>query len=199
MNPQSGSSASSPRTSETDATLVRRCLDGDREAWDRLVDRYRRLIYSIPLAMGASADDADDVFQVVALALLENLEGLRRAESLAAWLATTARRETWRRGRAKRRFEPLSEGHEETQPDLSPGVEDDLHRIQCQHALTLALESLDELCTQLLRMLFVEDPKPEYEEISARLGRPVGSLGPTRRRCLDKLRRGYHRHGGPEP
>ena len=80
-----------------------------------------------------------------------------------------------------------------------PDVAGRLHRVECQHALALALERLEDLCRRLIAALYVEDPRPSYDEIARRLGRPIGSLGPTRARCLEKLRKKYVEQGGPEP
>lgn len=181
---------------QEDAELVRACLRGDEGAWTLLIERYRRLVYSIPITLGLSREEADEVFQEVALKLLENLGSLRREASVAAWLATTARRESWRVARGasgSRSALPLDAVDE---PVADAHVLSDLIRLQSEHAMALALERLGDPCAALLRALYVEEPTPPYQDIAKRIGRPIGSLGPTRARCLSKLEREYRRIAG---
>ncbi len=182
-----------------DVDLVRRCIDGEASAWSELILRYRRLIYSIPFGFRLPAGDADEIFQLVSMKLLEHLPQLRRAETLASWIAVTTRRECLALLRAQRRTQPLAEGAEDEIEAESPDIAANLHEIECQHALALAFERLDATCRELLGALFLEDPRPSYEELSARIDRPVGSLGPTRSRCLEKLRELYLDSGGEPP
>ncbi|MDQ7005769.1 MAG: sigma-70 family RNA polymerase sigma factor [Acidobacteriota bacterium] len=170
-----------------DAALIRSCLAGDEEAWRSLVHRYRRLIYSIPVAHRLPADQADEVFQRVCLKLVENLSRLRKVESLASWLGTVTRRECTALLRRAARELPDPEEFLLQLEDASLDAEQGLAAIEQEHAVRLALEELDEPCRSLLEALYVEQPRPSYEEISRRLSRPVGSLGPTRARCLKKL------------
>lgn len=185
-----------------DASLVRACLagagpDADR-AWETLIVRYRRLVYSIAVSsFRFDQDHADDVFQRVALKLVENLPKLRSTDALAGWISTVTRHEceaAWRDGR---RQSPggLDDAPEESTPPADvPGTIDTIER---EHAVTLALERLGEPCRGLLHALYVEDPTPPYAEIAARLARPIGALGPTRARCLKKLQAVYLDLGGP--
>lgn len=180
-----------PRT--PDAELIRRCVAGNAPAWEELIVRYRRLIYSIPVQYGFAPDLADEVFQQVAVKLFENLAKLRNAEGLASWLATTTRRECWRltgRGQQAEATEP--EQFERMEAD-APDLDERLDAVQREHAMARALEVLGGTCQELLTALYVEDPTPSYEELSRRLGRPVGSLGPTRSRCLKKLEKIYRK------
>ncbi len=181
-----------------DAALIEACLAGDEAAWRSLVHRYRRLIYSIPVAHRLPADQADEVFQRVCLKLVENLSRLRKVDSLASWLGTVTRRECL--ALLRRAARDLADPEEfllELEDDsMSP--EKLLETIEAEHAVRLALEELEEPCRSLLEALYVEQPRPSYEEIGRRLGRPVGSLGPTRSRCLKKLGKGLLRHLGPE-
>jgi RNA polymerase sigma factor (sigma-70 family) len=157
-------------------------------------------MYSIPLQAGLGSELADEVFQHVALKLLESLERIKDAQSLPKWISTCARRESWRLARAERRA-----AHESVDEQLE--LEDEaleahdaaLERLEREHALTLALEEIGEPCESLLRALYMEDPPPAYQELAERLGKPVGSLGPTRARCLKKLGGLYERLGGHGP
>ncbi len=181
-----------------DAALVRACIDGDETAWESLVQRYRRLVYSIPVAYRLPPDQADEVFQRVAVKLLENLSRLRRVESLASWLATVARHECQALRREGARFvdddaEAILERTEAPPVDVAAA----LHAVECEHALQLALARVGEPCRGLLTALYLEDPAPPYSEIASRLGRPIGALGPTRSRCLAKLQKLYLQGGGP--
>lgn len=181
-----------------DRALVRACRQGDAKAWEELIRRYRRLIYSIPLAFGFAADRADEIFQRVAVKLVEHLGEIRRVEGLASWIAVTARRECQAYAEADARFVPLDASESASAERGDPDVLEKLDAIEREHAVALAFERLAEPCRKLLFALYVEDPTPSYKEIAERLGRPVGSLGPTRARCLAKLAALYRRMGGPE-
>jgi len=187
------------RRPPTDRALIAACRRGDQDAWAELLSRYRRLIYSIPVGYRIPPGDADEIFQQVALKLFQNLGRLRGPGGLPAWLAVTARRQCQDFLRGTKRWHPLeATGDEEPAVD-PPDVAARLHQVQCQHALALALERLEDTCRQLISFLYGQEPRPSYEEIAARLGRPVGSLGPTRKRCLEKLRKRYLDLGGSEP
>jgi RNA polymerase sigma factor (sigma-70 family) len=182
-----------------EAALLAACRKGDEAAWAEIVKRYRRLVYSIPFACGLDADAADDVFQRVVALLVENVAKIRDASGLASWLATTTRRECWALARDSRRSRGFEEGEAENRPDESPETAERLHLVECEHALALALEGLGEPCRTIIAALYVEDPTPSYEELARRLGRPIGSLGPTRQRCLARLRKLYEAQGGSPP
>lgn len=179
-----------------DASLVSACRDGDTSAWEALIQRYRRLVYSVPVAYRLAPDQADDVFQRVALKLFENLSRIRNVEGLASWLVVTTRRECRALRRGEGRFRSIEDEEVGDIEDDSKGVGAALEEVEREHAVALALESMGEPCRGLLHALYVEDPTPSYEEIGRRLGRPVGSLGPTRSRCLAKLQKLYEKAQG---
>ena len=181
-----------------DADLVRACLDGSQEGWDELLRRYRRLIYSIPVAYRLPPDQADEVFQRVALKLFENLDTLRSHASLPSWLSITTRRECWALSRERWREREADDDLDRIPVD-PPDLADALDAVDREHALALAFERLDDPCRTLLTALYLEDPAPSYRQLAERLGRPVGSLGPTRQRCLGKLQRLFLRAGGSTP
>jgi len=180
----------------TDASLVRACLAGDSAAWEALIHRYRRLIFSIPVAYRLPADDAEEIFQRVVVKLFEHLGRLKNAKALPAWIVVTTRREcqSWFRGQRRTETETELDGLA-TEPE---DVDRRIDGVRSQHTLALALEKLDRTCKDLLSTLYLEDPTPSYAEISGRLGRPVGSLGPTRKRCLKKLRSLFLGLGGED-
>ena len=181
---------------QDDASLIQACRDGDEAAWKTLVERYQRLIYSIPAIYRLQTFDAEEVFQNVTMRLFENLHRLEKTESLGAWLVTVAHRECWGSCRRNQRSRAQEELEVETLSCDPPDVVRALHAVQSEHVLALALERMDPKSRELLTALYLEEPRPSNAEISRRLGRPMGSLGPTRSRCLEKLRRIYVELGG---
>ena len=166
-----------------------RARNGEKQAWDALVERYAPLIWSICRRYGLGRADTEDVGQTVWLYLAGHLGNLREPAALPGWLATTARRECARVLRAGR---PLAAGYvldAETLPDDQAGTaEQELLAAERQAALREAFLDLPPDGQRLIALL-LEDPPVPYAEISARLGIPVGSIGPNRRRYLDKMRR----------
>lgn len=176
----------------SDEALIQACRNGDEAAWDQLVARYERLIFTIARHAGLEADQADDVLQRVFLILLERLETIAQPARLAAWLTATTRREAWRVRRRERLAGLHSGSSEEDLAELEDYGElpDDLVlRLEEQHHVLQALEGLDERCRTLLRLLFLQPTPPSYAEVAATLGMREGAVGPTRARCLEKLRR----------
>ncbi len=173
-------------TAAEDDILIQGCLEGESAAWNGMVDRYRRLIYSIPVQLGLSEADADDVFQAVFLTLLRFLKSLRDRTRLSAWLITTTRRECYRLVKRRRRdgrfpielFEHSAEGE---------SIDEQNERWERQQLVRQAMEKLNERDRRLVLMLFLESGTPNYEAISEELGMRMGSIGPTRARVLAKL------------
>src|SRR5215472_6588296 len=170
--------------------LVTRARDGDQQAWDALVERHAPLIWSICRRYRLGGADAEDAAQAVWLRLVDQLDKIRDPAAIAGWLATTTRRECCRVLRAARRPQaawPTLDA--ETIPDQQARTaEHELLAAERHAALREALAQLTPRDRQLIAILTADPPLP-YAEISARLGIPVGSIGPTRGRCLDKLRR----------
>jgi RNA polymerase sigma factor (sigma-70 family) len=167
--------------------LLARAAGGDQAAWDAIVDRFSGLVWATARAHRLSRDDAADVAQTTWLRLVEHLDRIRDPERLGAWLATTARHESLRVIRRGGREQPTDE------PDLFEAPDDDtvdklLLEQERDGALWRAFASLSDRCKTLLRILLADEP-PSYEEVAAALGMPVGAIGPTRMRCLDRLRR----------
>ena len=182
---------------EDDAALVARCIAGDGRAWAVLVQRYQRLVYAIVRRMGLDEHLAADVFQTVFSRLVEHLPRIADPSRLQAWIVTTAKREALLQRRIGQRSvsmtradESLDDGAEWDLVDEAPIAEEALADLQQINQVRNALERLDERCRSLLTMLFRdEDDLLSYEEVARRLATSVGSIGPTRSRCLDKLRR----------
>jgi RNA polymerase sigma factor (sigma-70 family) len=170
--------------------LVRDAGAGDERAWGELVDRYDRLVRHVVRAHGIDVSTSEDIVQVTWCRLVQHLDRVRQPERLGAWLARTARNECLHVLRGWGRETPLeddalraliSDGSDEGEDDLDPaGLEDVVMR---------AFHTLDDEQRGLLRLVLLTEPKPSYEQISAALGRPIGSIGPTLGRCIDKLRR----------
>jgi len=170
--------------------LVVRARSGDQQAWDALVERYAPLIWFICRRYRLGEADAGDVGQNVWLQLVDQLDRIRDPAALPGWLATTTRRECDRALRAARKPHVAGQALEaEDIPDEQTGMaEHELLAAERSAALREAFTDLP-LCCQRLIALLTEDPPVPYAQISARLGIPVGSIGPNRGRCLDKLRR----------
>lgn len=165
--------------------LLNLAATGDRGAWDALVDRFGQMVWSV--ARGFRLDDAmaKDVSQTVWLKLIENIDRIKDPERLPGWLATTARREALRV--AKARDKAVVTDFEYDLEDRSPSLDEMLIDEEENREVVRAFSTLDDMCRQLLRLMMIE-PALSYEEISDATGRPIGSLGPTRARCLDKLK-----------
>lgn len=175
----------------SDTELIAACQQGHEQAWAALVQRYERLVYTIPLRYGLSAAEAEDVFQSVWLSLLTHLQTIRQPERIAAWLVTTARRECWehrRQAKYKRTdLEDLEQLPENSWVDtLSP--EDIVARFESNLQLRQAFAKLQERCRQLLWHLYYNLSQPSYADIARQLDMSEGAIGPTRARCLQKLR-----------
>lgn len=184
------------KPTEDDAALVARCLGGDGAAWGVLVQRYQRLVYAIVRRVGLDEHGAADVFQTVFARLIQHLPRLAEPNRLQAWIVTTAKREALLQRRLGQRNLSMTRADDSDDDasewdvaDESPIAEEALSDLQQLNFLRLAFERLDERCRSLLLLLFRdEDEKLSYEEVARRQGTKVGSIGPTRSRCLDKLR-----------
>lgn len=165
--------------------LLMLAATGEQAAWDALVDRFGQMVWSV--ARGLRLDDATakDVSQTVWLKLIENIDNIRDPDRLPGWLATTCRREALRVAKGRDRDLPTEFAYDVE--DESPSLDELLVSDEENRSIVAAFNTLDDMCRQLLRLMIVEPPL-SYEEISAATGRPIGSLGPTRARCLDKLK-----------
>jgi RNA polymerase sigma factor (sigma-70 family) len=168
------------------ATLLARAAQGDQGAWNELVDEHSRLLWSVARSFRLDAADANDVVQTTWLRLLEHLDRIEDPSRLIGWLVTTARREAMRVLRRSGRERPVMEDTVLDRPDEGPPVDSALLQDERNRALWEAFARLNEKCRQLLRVA-VTHPQA-YDEISEALGMPIGSIGPTRRRCLTQLR-----------
>ncbi len=174
------------------AELVRRAAEGDHPAWEGLVDQFGRLIWSITVEFKLAESDAADVVQTTWLRLLEHIDRINYPDRVGSWLAATARNECLRSLAARKK---LVLGHDEAELDYVavveavavPEVDERLLADERDQVVREALSALPGRWQRLLEMLMADPPVP-YTEISDQLGLPIGSIGPTRGRCLERLR-----------
>ncbi len=178
-----------PDSSWTDEQLVQACLSGNETAWEALIHKYKRLIYAIPYRYGAKAEDAGDIFQLVCLELYSELPRLRKVESLKSWLITVCGRQSmkWRRKQLRHEGEEVAIDREEDRNSL--GGPEWLATVERAQQVSEAMDRLSEQCRTLVRRLFFEEPPLPYEALARELGLATGSIGFTRGRCLDHLRK----------
>ena len=180
-----------------DARLVRECIRGSDEAWAALLDKYKNLIFSIPVKQGLPQDAAADIFQRVCLLLLAELPHLKKAEALPMWLIRVTSRECHRWRRQERSFGAGEDDAAEIArvEDDHPLPEEVLGQLADEQALRDAVRGLTARCQELIGMLFFEDPPRPYAEVARSLGLAGGSIGFIRGRCLARLRRSLEKAG----
>lgn len=173
------------------AALVSAAAEGDQSAWNEIVDRYTPLVVSVIYKHRLRPADAADVNQTLWLRLVEQIGRLREPEALPGWIMTTTRNECLRVLRVQQRthlYDPLSESDALESEQVDSDVEADLLAMERRQALRDGFAELTEQCKRLLTKLMT-DPPPSYQVVSEELAMPVGSIGPTRIRCLEKLRK----------
>jgi RNA polymerase sigma factor (sigma-70 family) len=169
--------------------LVARAANNDQDAWNEIIERYAPLVWSICTRYQLRNQDIEDVGQTVWLLLVEQLGKLRDPAALPGWLATTTQRECLRVVSAARKAEGAMTKLDDGLLVVDAAViEQEILMAERNAALRLALRELPPRCQQLLSML-ISDPPRSYAEISAAMEIPIGSIGPQRARCLDRLRR----------
>src|SRR5215211_123942 len=173
-----------------DRDLILDCRNGDVGAWQRLLDRYERLVFSVPRRYGLSREDAADITQLSFTILFQSMDTLREDSNLGAWLTTVARRHSWRllerkRGEGAGGYYGSSNGSTSMLANIGT---DDVERWELNEWLDHGLSLVGKPCRDLLSALYLDPKQPSYAEVAARLGMPVGSVGPTRIRCLKRLR-----------
>lgn len=179
---------SKPETAAADAgdrTLVNRCLKGDEEAWVELWTRYGPVVKAVARRVGCDAEEAKDVLQRVALAALQGLDRLRDPEKLGGWLAATARYQALEVIRRRRPAEQLFPGSAILETDPEESIQRDRDVV----ILRRALLALDTRCRRLIQSLDLEDPPVSYHDVAKAEGLAPSSVGPIRRRCLNRLRK----------
>lgn len=187
IGPPIGIAAGSVMEAGSSAALLAAAAAGDASAWRTIVTQYESLLWSVARSHRLASAEAADVVQTTWLRLVEYLGSIRDADRLGAWLATTARHESLRVIRLAGRVVPVEAATLDRVDDTDPAVDERLLASERDAALRRCLSQLSPNCQQLLRVL-AATPPPTYLEVSAALGLPVGSIGPTRGRCLARLR-----------
>lgn len=169
--------------------LIQRCLNGEQSAWNALIDAYSGLVYSIARDHGLSSDDCDDVCQIVFAILFRRLGSIEDHRALPKWLMVTTRRECWRQRRNRPDATPLSfaDAHGTGPGSGSDHSADPMESAEERSRVRAALSQIGDRCRRLLMALFGPGEPAPYQAISEQLGVPVGSIGPTRARCLREL------------
>jgi RNA polymerase sigma factor (sigma-70 family) len=180
-------------TGLTDEQLVKACLEGKEEAWSELIDKYKNLIFSIPIRHGMSREDAGEIFQQVCVKLLSELPDIRDPKCLGAWLIRVTSHSCFHWGRRERRSEQMaSEVDEISTAPAAELADESLFQAEREQILREALLEISPRCRQLIHMLFYEDPALPYEDVARKLGLARGSIGFIRMRCLRQLRLRLH-------
>jgi RNA polymerase sigma factor (sigma-70 family) len=172
-----------------DARLVKECLSGNEAAWSLLIEKYKALIYSIPVKYGLPPHEAADVFQATCMELLTRLADLREPRALPKWLMQVAHHECYRWKKQQQRVVSRDADPDLPEPETPPMAESLVQQTQEEQMLREALGTLTPQCRKLVELLFFETPARPYAEIAKELGLALGSIGFTRQKCMDRLRR----------
>jgi RNA polymerase sigma factor (sigma-70 family) len=197
MTPVTSRAAKKPSSTWNDTRLVKECLSGSEEAWSLLIEKYKALIYSIPVKYGLPPHEAADVFQATCMELLTRLPDLREPRALPKWLMQVAHHQCYRWKRQQQRVVSR-----DAEPDLpvpeTPAIAERLvQQTQEEQIFRDAMAALTPQCRRLVELLFFEIPPRPYTEVAAELGLAIGSIGFTRQKCIERLRRhldewGFH-------
>ncbi len=186
-----------PRKPSSDERLIALCLKGDDQAWADVVDKYKNLIYSIPIKLGMY-DDAADIFQSVCLDLLSGLPRLREPKALPKWLMQVCYHKCLEhRARAKKQVQLEDEDAENLLADQNTSAlpEEMLAQLEREQMVRDVVSGLSQRCERMVRMLFFETPPRPYQDIAKELGIATGSIGFIRGRCLDRLKKQLEKMG----
>ena len=189
MSPALTKAGKKPPAAWNDTRLVKACLAGSEEAWSLLIDKYKALIFSIPVKYGLSQQEAADVFQATCTELLVRLPELREPRALPKWLMQVAHHESYRWKRHNQRVVSRDGDTDLPEPATPPIAENIVQQTQEEQMLREAMALLTPQCRRLVELLFFETPSRPYAEVAAELGLAVGSIGFTRQKCLERLRR----------
>ena len=189
MSPVITRAAGKPSDVWSDTRLVKECLSGNEEAWSLLIEKYKALIYSIPVKYGLPADEAADVFQATCMELLARLPELREPRALPKWLMQVAHHQCYRWKQQQSRVVSRDADPDLPAPETPAIAESLVQQTQEEQMLREATASLTSQCRRLVELLFFETPARPYAEVAAELGLSVGSIGFTRQKCMQRLRR----------
>jgi RNA polymerase sigma factor (sigma-70 family) len=173
----------------SDRDLIRGCHKGSVGAWRRLLEKYERIVFSVPRRYGLSTDDAADITQLTFTILVQSIDELPEDSKLGGWLTTVARRHTWRLLERNRRQGVTRHAALEESARLQSTDPETVEKWVLTEWLDHGLSMVSRQCRDLLSALYLDPKQPSYAEVAARLGMAVGSVGPTRIRCLERLKR----------
>lgn len=174
----------------SDERLVKECLSGKEEAWSLLIEKYKALIYSIPVKYRLPPHEAADVFQATCLELLNRLPELREPRALPKWLMQVAHHQCYRWKQQQQRLVSSDDSESGLPVPETPAIAESLvQQTQEEQMLRDAMAALSPQCRRLVELLFFETPARPYAEVAAELGLAVGSIGFTRQKCMDRLRK----------
>jgi RNA polymerase sigma factor (sigma-70 family) len=181
----------------SDERLVAECRKGSEQAWAALIEKYKNLVYSIPIKLGMY-DDAADIFQAVCLDLLSDLPRLREPRALPKWLMQTCYRRCMQHRQKRDKYVPFADDNAAERPDndeQSALPEDLVVQLEKEQGLRDAMSQLSPRCERMVRMLFFESPPRPYQEIARELDLATGSIGFIRGRCLTQLKKKLEKMG----
>jgi RNA polymerase sigma factor (sigma-70 family) len=173
----------------SDARLVQQCLEGNEQAWNTLIERYKRLIYSIPYKYRATPEDCADIFQSVCFELYSDLGKLRKVESLKSWIISVTAHKCYHWKKQQRGNVELDGMEQEVAEATAVIAPELLIEVEKEQLVREAIRSLKPRCAEMIRMLFYEEPPIAYNEVAQRLGLATGSIGFIRGRCLMQLQK----------
>lgn len=173
----------------SDTRLVKDCLAGNEAAWSLLIEKYKALIFSIPVKYGLPPHEAADVFQSTCMELLARLPDLREPRALPKWLMQVAHHECYRWKRQQQRVVSRDADPDLPEPETPPIAETLVQQTQQEQMLRDAMRMLTPQCRQLVHLLFFETPPRPYTEVAKELGLAIGSIGFTRQKCIERLRK----------
>lgn len=188
MMPQTEVLLQTTAIGQSDEELVRACLAGDQTAWASLVEKYRKLVYSVPVKYRLTPEDAADIFQAVWTDLVAELPSLRSPAALRSWLMTVASHKCYHRKRSIQRREQQSGSDDIEALAMAASQQDFVVELEREQMVRDALELVPGRCRRMVEMLFYEYPPLPYKDVAERLGLAEGSIGFIRGRCLQKLR-----------
>jgi RNA polymerase sigma factor (sigma-70 family) len=172
----------------TDRFLVKECLAGNEEAWSQLIEKYKALIYSIPVKYGLPQHEAAEVFQATCTELLTGLAGLREPRALPKWLMQVAHHKCYHWKRQQQRLVSRDADDTLPEPEIPAMAESFVRQAEEEQMLRDSVMALAPRCRRLIEMLFFESPARPYSEVANELGLAVGSIGLTRQKCIERLR-----------
>src|ERR1700751_3325981 len=195
MSPVITRAAGKPSGVWSDTRLVKKCLSGNEKACSLLIEKYKALIYSIPVKYGLPADEAADVFQATCMEVLARFPELREPRALPKWLMQVAHHQCYRWKQQQRRTVSRDAEPDLPEPEAPAIAESLVEQTQEEQILREAVRLLSPQCQRLVSLLFFETPPRPYAEVAKELGLAQGSIGFTREKCLERLRRHLSKSG----